>query len=215
MASLTADQSEVGRNMEERIRALEQMVAELMAERVPKPEAPKRKGPKPLAERTPEQQAAHAAAKAARAAAKTSGSSSASSVSGSSDAEGAPKKGPKTAVKAASGSSGSSAAAPEKPPKAQSEGQKAWMALVSDTVRDMGANGWAAWTDVKSGVLWPASSQRDDGHHVYSEGAHMGKTASQQRGGMSRASYLKSRVVGLQGLQGGWAEMEAEMEKED
>jgi hypothetical protein len=198
--------------MEERIRALEQMVAELMAERVAKPEAAKRKGPKPLAERTPEQQAAHAAAKAARAAAKAA--SSASSVSGSSDAEGAPKKGPKTAAKAAS-AAGSSAAAPEKLPKAQSEGQKAWMALVSETVRDMGANGWTAWTDIKSGVQWPASSQRDDGHHVYSEGAHMGKTASQQRGGMSRASYLKSRVVGVQGLQGGWAEMEADMGKED
>ena len=211
MASLTADQSEMEWKMmqEERIRALEQMVAELMAERVPKPEA-KRKGPKPLAERTPEQQAAHAAAKAARAAAKASASASVSSSAMSSDTEGAPKKAPK-AAKAAS----AAAAAPEKPPKGQSEGQKAWMALVSDTVRDMGANGWAAWTDVKSGLQWPASSQRADGQHVYSEGAHMGKTPSQQRGGMSRASYLKSRVVGLQGLQGGWAEMEADMGKED
>ena len=214
---MAADQSEAGWKMmqEERIRALEQMVAELMAERVPKPEAAapaegaKRRGPKPLAERTPEQQAAHAAAKAARAAAKASGSSSASSVSGASDTEGAPKKGPKAAAKAAA-----AASAPEKPPKGQSEGQKAWMALVSDTMRHMGANGWAPWTDIKTGLLWPASAQNPQGQHVYSEGAHMGKTPSQQRGGMSRASYLKSRVVGLQGLQGGWAEMEGEVEKE-
>jgi hypothetical protein len=35
----------------------------------------------------------------------------------------------------------------------------------------------------------------------------MGKPPSNQRGGMARASFLKSQVVGLQGE---WAEMERE-----
>ena len=139
----------------------------------------KRRGPKPLAERTPEQQAAHAAKKAAKAAAKASGASASSS-----DAEGA--------------------APVAKPPKQQSDTQKAWIGLVSDTVKEMGAHGWSAWKDAK-GVLWPASALNAEGQHVYSDGPHAGKTASHQRGGMARASFIKSQAVGLQGE---WAEME-------
>jgi hypothetical protein len=141
--------------------------------------AAKKRGPKPLAERTPEQQAAHAAKKAAKAAAKASGASASSS-----DAEGA--------------------APVAKPPKQQSDTQKAWIGLVSDTVKEMGAHGWSAWKDAK-GVLWPASALNAEGQHVYSDGPHAGKTASHQRGGMARASFIKSQAVGLQGE---WAEME-------
>jgi hypothetical protein len=138
--------------------------------------AAKKRGPKPLAERTPEQQATHAAKKAAKAAAKASASSS--------DAEGA--------------------APVAKPPRAQSDTQKAWIGLVSDTVKEMGAHGWSAWKDAK-GVLWPASTLNAQAQHVYSDGPHAGKTASHQRGGMARASFIKSQAVGLQGE---WAEME-------
>lgn len=119
-------------------------------------EQKKKRGPKPLAERTPEQQAAHAAKMAA------------------------------------------------KVPRAQSDTQKAWIALVSDTVKEMGAHGWTAWKDAK-GVLWAASELNAEGHHVYSDGPHAGKPASHQRGGMARASFIKSQAVGLQGE---WAEME-------
>jgi hypothetical protein len=147
---------------------------------VPAAAEPKKRGPKPLAERTPEQQAAHAAKMAARAAAKASASSS--------DAE-APAGG---------------AAAAAKVPRAQSDTQKAWIALVSDTVKEMGAHGWTAWKDAK-GVLWAASQLNPEGQHVYSDGPHAGKPASHQRGGMARASFIKSQAVGLQGE---WAEME-------
>ena len=187
----------------------------------------KKRGPKPLAERTPEQQAAHAAKMAARAAEKASGGSVSASAT-SSDAEGPPakKRGPKPlaertpeqqaahaakmaarAAEKASVGGGGAAAAAEPKPKQQSETQKAWLTLVGDTVKEMGAHGWKAWTDVKSGTLWPASELNAEGQYVYSAGPHAGKTASHQRGGMARASYIKSQVVGLQGE---WAEMEKE-----
>jgi hypothetical protein len=128
--------------------------------------APKKRGPKPLAERTPEQQAAHAAKKAARAAEKAS----------------AP----------------AAAAAEPKP--------NAWLTLVADTVKQMAERGWTSWTDAK-GNVWAGSVAGPDGRHVYAEGPHAGKAPSHQRGGMARASYIKSGVVGLQGE---WLEMEKE-----
>ena len=126
---------------------------------------PKKRGPKPLAERTPEQQAAHAAKKAARAAEKASGS----------------------------------AAAPAAEPK-----PNAWLTLVAHTVKQMAEQGWTSWTDAK-GNLWAGSVKAPDGRHVYAEGPHAGKAPSHQRGGMARASYLKTHVVGLEGE---WALME-------
>ena len=132
--------------------------------------APKKRGPKPLAERTPEQQAAHAA---------------------------------KMAAKKAGGSA---------EPKQQSGTQKAWIQLCSDTVKEMNGHGWAAWKDPKSGMLWSASTLNAEGSYVFAEGVHAGKTASNQRGGMARASYIKSQVVGLQG---GWAEMDVVIEGKD
>jgi hypothetical protein len=93
-----------------------------------------------------------------------------------------------------------------KPKRVQSEGQKAWGALVADTVAQMKEHGWEAWTDAKSGAAWPASAASSAGH-VFSEGPHQGKVPSNQRGGMSRASFLKAQAVGLQGE---WAEMERE-----
>jgi len=175
--------------MEERIRALEQRLSEQVPKRARAAKAsatpsvassdtegaPKKKGPKPLAERTPEQQAAHAAKKAARAAEKAS------------MAGGAP-------------------AAAEPKPRQQSETQKAWLALVAQTVKEMSTHGWGAWTDPKTSVAWPGSALNPEGQHVYSDGPHAGKAASHQRGGMSRASFIKSQT----GLQGEWAEMERE-----
>ncbi len=149
-------------------------------------EAPKKRpGPKPLAERTPEQQAAHAAKKALKAAEKQASAAS-------SDAE-APKK---RAPKALAEQGGGAAAAPAK--------QNAWLALVADTVKHMGAHGWFAWTDAK-GVVWPGSQLNAEGEHVYASGPHAGKGPSNQRGGMSRASYVRANAMGLQGE---WAEME-------
>lgn len=153
--------------------------------------AQKKRGPKPLSERTPEQQASHAAKKAARAALKASGASASSS-----DTD---EKGSVVGAAAV-------ALTTVKSPKPQSDTQKAWIALVSDTVKEMGANGWTAWKDAKSGALWSASMKGSDGQHVYSEGPHAGKPASHQRGGMARASYIKNKAVDLQGE---WAEMEA------
>ena len=188
---------------------------------------PKRRGPLPLAERTPEQQAAHAAKKAARAAEKASGggaeafadkwlSASASASASASDAEGAPKKrGPKPlaertpeqqaahaakkAARAAEKASASAPAAAAAEPK-----PNAWLTLVADTVKQMAERGWTSWTDAK-GNVWAGSVAGPDGRHVYAEGPHAGKAPSHQRGGMARASYIKSGVVGLQGE---WAEME-------
>ena len=97
-------------------------------------------------------------------------------------------------------------AAEPKPKRVQSEGQKAWGALVAETVAQMKEHGWEAWTDAKSGAAWPASAASSAGH-VFSEGPHQGKVPSNQRGGMSRASFLKAQAVTLQGE---WAEMENE-----
>jgi hypothetical protein len=179
------------------------------------PPAPKKRGPKPLAERTPEQQAAHAAKMAAR---KAGGS--VSSATGSEAEDGAPKKrGPKPlaertpeqqaahAAKMAAKKAGGSAE-----PKQQSGTQKAWIQLCSDTVKEMNGHGWAAWKDPKSGTLWSGSTLNAEGSYVFAEGVHAGKTASNQRGGMARASYIKSQVVGLQG---GWAEMDVDIESKE
>jgi hypothetical protein len=88
--------------------------------------------------------------------------------------------------------------------KVQSDTQKAWLTLVGDTVKEMGTSGWTAWTDAK-GALWPASELNAEGQYVYPSGQYAGKTASHQRGGMARASYIKTHVMGLQGE---WAELE-------
>ena len=189
---------------------------------------PKRRGPLPLAERTPEQQAAHAAKKAARAAAKASGGGSGieafaekwlSASASASDAEGAPKKrGPKPlaertpeqqaahAAKKAARATEKAARAAEKAsePAAAEPKPNAWLTLVADTVKQMTERGWTSWTDAK-GNVWAGSVAGPDGRHVYAEGPHAGKAPSHQRGGMARASYIKSGVVGLQGE---WAEME-------
>ena len=132
--------------------------------------APKKRGPKPLAERTPEQQAAHAA---------------------------------KMVAKKAGGSA---------EPKQQSGAVKAWIQLCSDTVKEMNGHGWAAWKDPKSGTMWSGSTLNAEGNYVFAEGVHAGKAASNQRGGMARASYIKSQVVGLQGA---WAEMDVVIEGKD
>ena len=147
--------------------------------------------------------------------------SSSASVSGASTAE-APKKGraklteEQKAAAAAKRAAKKAEAAPEaaeaaepaaaKPKRVQSEGQKAWGALVAETVAQMKEHGWEAWTDAKSGAAWPASAASSAGH-VFSDGPHQGKVPSNQRGGMSRASFLKAQAVGLQGE---WAEMERE-----
>jgi len=155
--------------------------------------------------------------------------SSSASVSGASAAE-APKKvrakmteeqkaaaAAKRAAKKAEAAAQAAPEAPEptaeaaepaaaKPKRVQSEGQKAWGALVAETVAQMKEHGWEAWTDAKSGALWPASAASSAGH-VFSDGPHQGKVPSNQRGGMSRASFLKAQAVGLQGE---WAEMENE-----
>ena len=149
-----------------------QAVAELQRPGAGAAPEPKRRGPLPLAERTPEQQAAHAAKKAARAAEKASGGSA-----------------PAAAA----------AAAEPKPPSA-------WLTLVAHTVKQMAEQGWTSWTDAK-GNLWAGSVKAPDGRHVYAEGPHAGKAPSHQRGGMARASYLKTHVVGLEGE---WALMELE-----
>ena len=163
--------------------------------------AAKKRGPKPLAERTPEQQAAHAAKKAAKAAAKASASSS--------DAEG-PKK-PKKAKKAAAVEGGGA----EAPPK-EKRPPSAWNLLVTKTVSDMRQSGWESWTDAK-GVLWPASkvaTVKGAEQYVYDGGDHDGKPPSPALGGMLRASYLKGRADfgtwQVEGLQGAWAELEKE-----
>jgi hypothetical protein len=161
----------------------------------------RRNEPKPLAERTPEQQAAHAAKKAAKAAAKASASSS--------DAEG-PKK-PKKAKKAAAVEGGGA----EAPPK-EKRPPSAWNLLVTKTVSDMRQSGWESWTDAK-GVLWPASkvaTVKGAEQYVYDGGDHDGKPPSPALGGMLRASYLKGRADfgtwQVEGLQGAWAELEKE-----
>jgi hypothetical protein len=157
----------------------------------------KRRGPTPLAERTPEQQAAHAAAKAARAAAKA-GSEAASAAS--SDAEG-PKKAKKAKKVAAEGGGGAEAAPKEKKPPSP------WNLLVTKTVSDMRQSGWKSWTDSK-GVVWPSSklaSVKGAELYVYDGGDHDGKPPSPALGGMVRASWLKTHVAGIQ-LPGEWAE---------
>jgi hypothetical protein len=152
-------------------------------------EAPKkRRGPKPLAERTPEQQAAHAAKQAQKAAEKQASAAS-------SDAEAPKKRAPKA-------SGGAAAAGPSK--------QNAWLVLVADTVKHMSAHGWTPWSDGK-GTLWAGSMQNAEGEHVYAAGPHAGKGPSNQRGGMARASYVRANAEGVQalpGLQGEWAELE-------
>jgi hypothetical protein len=87
----------------------------------------------------------------------------------------------------------------------------AWNTLVAETVAQMKAEGWPAWTDLK-GVQWPASrrgtvkdkSGAEREAHVYdgnpvatAEGATAivtdGKEPSQALGGMVRASFLKAQ----------------------
>jgi len=159
--------------------------------------APKKRGPKPLAERSVEEQAAHAAAKLAKAALKAVEAASASASASGSDTE-APKKAKKVKkVKA----EGSAAEAPKekKPPSA-------WNLLVTQTVSEMKQGGWQSWTDAK-GVVWPDSKMalvKGSEQHVFNGGTHDGKLPSPALGGMARASWLKTHVPGLQGE---WAEI--------
>jgi hypothetical protein len=70
----------------------------------------------------------------------------------------------------------------------------AWNLLVQSTVADMKQSGWESWTDAK-GVVWPGS-RRESESFVYDGGEHDGKPPSPARGGMVRASYLKSSAAG-------------------
>ena len=104
-----------------------------------------------------------------------------------------PKAAPKAAVKAKKPKAEPSDASTE--PKAPS----AWNVLVTHTVSDMKQNGWTAWTDAKSGIVWPASRPmivtdkkgQKVSDFVYDGGEHDGKAPSPALGGMVRASFLK------------------------
>jgi hypothetical protein len=93
----------------------------------------------------------------------------------------------------------------------EAKAPSAWNTLVAETVAQMKAEGWPAWTDLK-GVQWPASrrsavkdkSGAEREAHVYdgnpvatAEGATAivtdGKEPSQALGGMVRASFLKAQ----------------------
>jgi hypothetical protein len=85
------------------------------------------------------------------------------------------------------------AATPEQTPaEPKKKGANAWNALISQTVADMKQNGWESFCDSSQPpVLWPAS-RMDGENYVYDGGEHDGKPPTQARGGMVRASYLKS-----------------------
>jgi hypothetical protein len=83
-------------------------------------------------------------------------------------------------------------------PKAEAEPKEpraptAWNLLVQSTVADMKQSGWQSWTDTK-GVVWPGSRRESDSF-VYDGGEYDGKPPSPARGGMVRASYIKSSAA--------------------
>jgi len=80
----------------------------------------------------------------------------------------------------------------DKEKKTPSAGNKAWVDTVNETVVAMRSNGWESWTDV-SGNVWAASKPATvDGRetHVF---ADTGKEPNYPKGGLARASYLKTR----------------------
>ena len=159
---------------------------------------PKKRGPKPLAERSVEEQAAHAAKKAAKAALKASvggGGAPPSDTEGSVVSEVKPvkqtQKQSKAEKKAAKAEGGS--VKEKKPPTA-------WNLLVTSTVAEMKSNGWQSFTS-SEGVVWPGSKWASvtdkkgavSDQFVYASGEHEGKPPSPALGGMLRASYLKGQ----------------------
>lgn len=83
-------------------------------------------------------------------------------------------------------------------PTAEKKPPTAWMTAIAETVADMRANGWPAWTDA-DGHVWPASvrgqvKDKSGAEHEAWVFPDSGKEATQANGGMKRASYLKAQA---------------------
>jgi hypothetical protein len=83
-------------------------------------------------------------------------------------------------------------------PTAEKKPPTAWMTAIAETVTDMRANGWPAWTDA-DGHFWPASvrgqvKDKSGAEHEAWVFPDSGKEATQANGGMKRASYLKAQA---------------------
>jgi hypothetical protein len=103
-------------------------------------------------------------------------------------------------VKASKTEGGSKRAAKTpREPREKSAAQTEWNAFVDQTIQDMRENGWASWTSLTDGTVFPASELKTltgkDGAtreaHVFSSGSLAGKEASRAAGGLARASFLQ------------------------